>query len=113
MELEIINYVVLGIGFVGTFVILWGALITLIEFLANESKRFSKQNIAIERTRIRYYFSSYLLMGLEYMIGADIIRTITRPTLQELAIVGALVAIRTVISYFLNQEMEKPLTRKL
>ena len=29
-------------------------------------------------------------MGLEYMIEADIIRTVIRPTLQELAILGAI-----------------------
>jgi len=46
-------------------------------------------------------------MGLEFMIGADIVRTLIRPSLQELAVLGSMVAIRTVISFFLNKEMGK------
>ena len=51
--------------------------------------------------------SCLLLMGLEFMIGADIVRTLIRPSLQELAVLGSMVAIRTVISFFLNKEMAK------
>lgn len=111
--MEIINYLALGIGFVGIIVILWGAFVTLIKFFINECKTVFGENVFVQRIRIRYYFSSYLLLGLEYMIGADIIRTISRPTLQELSILGGLVIIRTVISYFLNKELEKPITKKV
>jgi uncharacterized membrane protein len=44
-------------------------------------------------------------LGLEFLIAADIIRTIIRPTLEELAILGGIVVIRTVISYFLGKEI--------
>ena len=39
-------------------------------------------------------------------ISADIIRTVINPTLEELVILGSMVAIRTVISFFLNKEMK-------
>jgi uncharacterized membrane protein len=41
------------------------------------------------------------------MIAGDIIGTIIRPTLQEMAVLGSIVAVRTVISFFLNREIGK------
>ena len=103
--MEIVNLISLGIGCIGVAVIVWGALVSLIELCGAELKRFSGKDCCAERYHIRQHFGFYLLMGLEYMIGGDIVRTLVRPTLQELAILGSLVAIRTVTSYFLNKEM--------
>ena len=105
--MQIINYASLVIGSIGVLVIMWGSLVSAVELCKVELKRFRGQNPYMQRNRIRHYFGFYLLMGLEYMIGADIIRTLVRPTLQELAVLGSLVAIRTVTSYFLNKEMEQ------
>jgi len=44
-------------------------------------------------------------MGLEFLIIADMIRTVINPTLQELAVLGSIVVIRTIVSYFLDREM--------
>jgi len=103
--MEIVNAISLGIGCIGVAVIVWGALVSLIELCGVELKRFSVPGSCTSRNLVRQHFGFYLLMGLEYMIGADIVRTLVRPTLQELAILGSMVAIRTVTSYFLNKEM--------
>lgn len=103
--MEIINAISLGIGCVGVAVIVWGALVSLVELCGLEFKRFSGASSFAERNLVRQHFGFYLLMGLEYMIGADIVRTLVSPTLQELAVLGSMVAIRTVTSYFLNKEM--------
>ena len=103
--MEIVNLISLGIGCIGVAVIVWGAFVSLIELCGLEFKRFSGTFSFKKRNLVRQHFGFYLLMGLEYMIGADIVRTLVRPTLQELAILGSLVAIRTVTSYFLNKEM--------
>jgi uncharacterized membrane protein len=47
-------------------------------------------------------------LGLEFLIAADVVRTIIQPTLMELAILGSIIAIRTAISFFLNMEMRHP-----
>ena len=54
---------------------------------------------------IRHQFSSYLLLGLDFMLAADIIHTIHKPILNELYILAMIVGIRSVISFFLNKEM--------
>ncbi|HSX04611.1 MAG TPA: DUF1622 domain-containing protein [Rhabdochlamydiaceae bacterium] len=104
--MDVINYVSLAIGLIGALIIVWGALVSAIQLGSIERKRFTGKNLYVKRNRIRHYLSTYLLTGLEYMIGADVIRTVIRPTLQELIILGSMVAIRTVISYFLNKEMK-------
>ena len=103
--MEIVNAISLGIGVIGVAVIVWGALVSLVELCGVELKRFSGAGSCKRRDLVRQHLGFYLLMGLEYMIGADIVRTLIRPTLRELAILGSLVAIRTVTSYFLNREM--------
>jgi uncharacterized membrane protein len=102
--MDAINYLSLAIGAIGVIIIVWGSLVSAFQFGSIEFKRLFRSNMNIERSKIRHNLSAYLLLGLEYMIGADIIRTIIRPTLQELIILGSMVAIRTVISYFLTKE---------
>lgn len=57
---------------------------------------------------IRYNFSSYLL-GLDFILAADIIHTIYNTVLNELYILAMIVAIRSVISFFLHKEMSTSL----
>lgn len=103
--MEIVTAVSLGIGVIGVAVIVWGSIVSLIELCRVEIERFRGASPFEKRNLVRQHYGFYLLMGLEYMIGADIVRTLVRPTLQELAVLGSMVAIRTVTSYFLNREM--------
>ena len=105
--MEIVSAISLGIGCIGVAVIVWGALVSTMSLGVVEVRGFSGKDVCAERYHVRQRFGFYLLMGLEYMIGGDIVRTLVRPTLQELAILGSLVAIRTVTSYFLNKEMNQ------
>lgn len=48
-----------------------------------------------------------LLLGLELLVAADVIRTVAlRPTLQNIGMLGILVLIRTFLSWSLIIEME-------
>lgn len=105
--MEIINIISLVIGSFGVIVIIWGSFVSAIDLCFAELKRFSGDNSFAKRAIIRHHLGFYLLIGLEFMIGADIVRTLIRPSLQELAVLGSMVAIRTVISFFLNKEMSK------
>ena len=53
----------------------------------------------------RVDLSRYILSGLEVFIVSDIIRTVLSPTLEGLGTLGALVAIRSAISFFLEREI--------
>ena len=48
-----------------------------------------------------------ILLGLELLVGADIISTITAPlTFQSVALLGGIIVIRTFLSFSLETEIE-------
>jgi uncharacterized membrane protein len=48
-----------------------------------------------------------ILLGLELLVGADIISTITAPlTAESVGLLGGIVAIRTFLSFSLETEIE-------
>jgi uncharacterized membrane protein len=58
-------------------------------------------------TSMRSVFGRAMLLGLEILIAADLIRTVAvQPTLQNLAVLGLLVVIRTFLSWSLDVELE-------
>ncbi len=103
--LDLMSY---AIGIVGITIVVWGLITGLYELLRTEYIHFrvsSKAHIPLDF--IRYSVGRYLLLGLEFLVADDIIRTIVRPTLEDVAILAAIVAIRTVISYFLAREIRE------
>ncbi|TNC73730.1 DUF1622 domain-containing protein [Rubellimicrobium roseum] len=57
--------------------------------------------------RERVELARYILSGLELLIVADIIRTALSLALSDLVFLGVLVLIRSVISFFLDRELEQ------
>ncbi len=104
---NILEYISLGIGMVGIFIVLWGVVVGLVEFIRAQFAHLGRQRKLLPLEKIRIDLGRYLLLGLEFLIAADIIRTIVKPSLEEVAVLVAIVAIRTVISYFLNKEIER------
>ena len=84
-------------------IVTYGALIGIISFLVNEFKRFTGK---YSTTNIRKLRATYLLLGLEFLIASDILKTVLEPTLNELAILGGIVVLRTILSVFLNREIK-------
>lgn len=101
----LLRYLFLGIGVAGVAVIAWGVVLALAEFVRLEYNRFHGEDICRPREILRHHLGSYLLLGLELLIAADIIATIISPTLKEVTILGSIVGIRTIINYFLNREI--------
>src|SRR5689334_6043900 len=55
---------------------------------------------------LRQCFGSVLLLGLELLVAADLVRTVgVAPTLDELAALGLIVLIRTFLSFALEIEI--------
>ncbi|MDC4223542.1 MAG: DUF1622 domain-containing protein [Candidatus Manganitrophus sp.] len=52
-------------------------------------------------------FGMWLLLGLEFELGADIIRTAISPTWLEIGQLGAIAVIRTFLNFFLERDLEK------
>ena len=104
---NIFEVVYLILGAVGVAVIVWGALLTIFRLIKLELKRLKYKTVYRKRELVRYLFASYLILALEFFIAADIIKTVIHPSFEEIAILASIVAIRTVISYFLEKEVER------
>ncbi len=56
---------------------------------------------------LRTAFGGTLLLGLEILVAADLVRTIAvAPTLDNVLVLGLIVVIRTVLSFSLETEIE-------
>jgi len=56
---------------------------------------------------LRTTLGSAILLGLEVLVAADLVRTITsKPSLEDAAILGLIVLIRTVLSISIQIEVE-------
>jgi uncharacterized membrane protein len=110
--MEYLHHATFGISVLGVLVIIFGVLCGVMRFLRSELASVRGANVEGERRKLRQVLGYYLLLGLEFLIAADIIDTLMKPTTQDLIILGAIVAIRTVISYSLNSELhhETPAT---
>lgn len=56
---------------------------------------------------VRTVFARSILLGLEFLVAADIIRTVAvQPSLENVAVLGLIVLIRTFLSFALEVEIE-------
>jgi uncharacterized membrane protein len=56
---------------------------------------------------VRAVFARSILLGLEFLVAADIIRTVAvQPSLENVAVLGLIVLIRTFLSFSLEVELE-------
>jgi len=94
-----------GIGLLGVLVIVFGVASGLLRFVRSEFVAVRGVNVDEDRKHLRHLLGYYLLLGLEFLIAADIIDTLMKPTPQDLLVLGAIVVIRTVISFSLNSEL--------
>lgn len=101
-----VDQIALGVGLVGVAIVVWGIGMAIIGLIRLEFRQLRGVSICRQREYLRHHLGQYLLLGLEFLVAADIIHTVFNPDLQALITLGAIVAIRTVISFFLNRELE-------
>jgi uncharacterized membrane protein len=59
------------------------------------------------RKAIWWRFGTWLLLGLEFELAADIVASVVSPTWQDIGELGAIAVIRTFLNYFLERDLEK------
>jgi len=93
------------LNIIGALITIWGIVVSLFEFL---KKEFLHRGQAIQLNEsIRLRLGSYLVLALEFFIAGDIVKTIITPSWESLGILGAIVVIRTILSYFLTKDLKK------
>jgi uncharacterized membrane protein len=51
-------------------------------------------------------FARWLVLGLEFMLAADIVRTVIQPNWADLGQLAVIAVIRTFLNYFLERDLE-------
>ncbi len=102
---SIINFISFSLNITGALITIWGIILSLLEFLKKEFLR--KEDCIKANESIRIKLGSYLVLALEFFIAGDIVKTIITPTWESLGILGAIVVIRTILSYFLTKDIKK------
>lgn len=107
MLTNFLNLLATIISIISLLIVTYGAFIAIVAFLSNESKRITGNYSTTNIRKLRATLGTYLLLGLEFLIASDILKTVLEPTLNELAILGGVVVLRTVLSVFLNKEIKE------
>lgn len=88
---------------VGAAIILGGVAIASVRFVIDGTTTDWHQAYG----RYRAGLGRGILLGLELLVGADIISTITAPlTFESVGLLGAIIVIRTFLSFSLETEIE-------
>jgi uncharacterized membrane protein len=90
------------IAAIGATIILFSCFKAIVHFFASLLHHKSEQ-LTIKEIRLQLGYS--IILGLEFIVAADIVESIARPGYYELGILASLVVIRTFLSYFLNKEL--------
>lgn len=101
---DIVPVAVRAIELVGVTIIAIGALITLVQFLWATAQRASLEDSV---ATLRSNLGRAILVGLEFLVAADIIHTVlVEMTLETVAALAGIVIIRTLLSFSLETEIE-------
>jgi len=99
---EVMEIVGTAVDGVGVFIVAAGALVATARLLVRRT-----QNIGNYYSSYRQDIGRAILLGLEFLIAGDIIRTVVvAPTIQNVLVLGLIVLIRTFLSLSLQLEIE-------
>jgi uncharacterized membrane protein len=99
---EVIEFAAQGIEALAVAIIVIAIVYGSVRFLLSIA---DKPDDAYER--YKNHLGKGLLLGLEFLVAADVVRTVVlEPTLQNVMILGLLVVIRTFLSWSLVVEIE-------
>jgi len=99
---EVVEDIGKGVDLAGITIILVGLIASSVQFL-----RRLRNDLGSAYDLYRVGLGRAILLGLEFLIAGDIIRTVaTSPTFQSVGILGSIVLIRTFLSLALNLEVE-------
>jgi uncharacterized membrane protein len=102
---QLINVISFTLNIIGALITIWGIVICLLDFIKKEL--LDRDQAVRLNESIRIKLGSYLVLALEFFIAGDIVKTIITPTWESLGILGAIVVIRTILSYFLTKDLKK------
>ena len=103
---EMATRVALGVELIAAVVIAYGAIEALVCLFIPKGQ-FAKRKLFHKRRHVFLRFGVWLLLGLQFELAADIVRSAISPTWSDIGQLGAIAAIRTVLNYFLERDIKE------
>lgn len=102
---SVLSTISLVMACVGVGVIVAGAFGSLVAFFVG---LFRKSSLATTQkiNLMRMSLGRSIVLGLEFIVAADVVKTVITPDYYALGILASLTGIRTILSYFINQEIQ-------
>jgi uncharacterized membrane protein len=105
---DILKQIAIGVALtveaVAVLVIGYGALEATVKLAV---RPFRDAVTRAPRKQIWLSFGLWLLLGLEFELAADVVRSVISPSWTEIGQLGAIAVIRTFLNYFLERDLEK------
>ena len=102
--MEGIRWITRAVEVTGVAIIVIGAFASLLSFLRRIMRGGSKEEVVAD---FRTGLGRAILLGLEFLVAADIVNTVAiDPTLDSLLVLAGIVLIRTFLSFSLEVEIE-------
>ncbi len=102
---ELIYAISEGIDLVGVAIIALGALLGVVLFVRDFLIRQAPMKPSYER--LRTFLGRSLLLGLEFLVAGDIIKTVAvEPTLDSVVVLAVIVLVRTILSISIDVEID-------
>jgi len=96
----VIGYAVPVVEACGAVVVMMGVGRAILRYV----RSFAAQG-PLHTASVRLQLGQSMVMGLEFQVAADILRTALRPTLNDMVLLAALIGVRTVLNYLLEREL--------
>ena len=103
---DLAGRIALGVEVVAALIITYGAIEALVGLFRSDPKPGPRRPFFSKRM-VFLRFGTWLLLGLEFELAADVVRSAIAPTWDQIGQLGAIAVIRTLLNYFLAKDVEK------
>jgi len=100
---DVVDFLVRVVEAIGAAIIFAGAVSAFAQFVRVAFRREGMAPFA----QVRLDLGRFLVLGLEFQLAADILRTAVAPNFTSLAQLAAIAAIRTALNFFLGREIKE------
>lgn len=99
---KVIDYAAYGFEVIGAALVVWGGLEALIFIIRHVLRHKTHERLE----KIVCTLGHKMLVSLDFFLAGDLLSTIVSPTWDALGKLGALIVIRTALSYFITLEIK-------
>lgn len=104
--IDILHYVIWFIELIGIGIIVFGTFYALFKLFYNKYRVIKSKSKSENGGSAKLVLANYLALGLEFMLAAEILRTVTtNREIAEIIVLGAIIILRAAMSLLIYWEL--------